>query len=241
MTEHFFITFLHRADKQSHKHSLLIKRTDSTERFDAAAETWDDNPLRVMLARQVMQSMQDSIPFQTSWNVLEIGCGTGLLSCPVARKTAKLTTIDTSQGMIDELKKKLREDKSSNIRPVVLDILSPSLSPELAKLYDLVFSSMTFHHIEEVDKALQKIHTLVRPGGYLAIADLDEEDGFFHDSDDERVHHGFRRDLFEKLLMHAGFIDISFSTAATFNKINRAGNERSYSIFLATARKSNEQ
>lgn len=223
------------------KLSLLKKNTESIERFDRAAETWDDNPRRVRLARQVMRSMQDSIPFQTSWNVLEIGCGTGLLSCPVARKTAQLTTIDTSQGMIDELKKKLRGQKHLNIRPVVLDILSTSLSPELAQLYDLVFSSMTFHHIEEVNKALQKLYTLVRPGGYLAIADLDEEDGFFHDSGDERVHHGFRRDQFGKLLMHAGFIGVSFSTAATLTKINRAGNERSYSVFLATARKSNEQ
>ena len=219
----------------------MIKNTDSIERFNAAAETWDDNPRRVKLARQVMQSMQDSIPFKTNWNVLEIGCGTGLLSYPVARKTATLTSIDTSQGMIDELKKKIREYKLLNIRPVVLDILSSSLSPETAQLYDLVFSSMTFHHIEEVDKALQKLYTLVRPGGYLAIADLDEEDGFFHDSGDERVHHGFRRDLFEKLLMHAGFIDITFSTAATFTKTNRACNERSYSVFLATARKSKKQ
>lgn len=223
------------------KPPLLTKNTESIERFDRAAETWDDNPRRVRLAREVMRSMQDSIPFQTSWNVLEIGCGTGLLSYPVASKTAQLTTIDTSQGMIDELKKKLRGHKSSNIRPVVLDILSPILSPELAQLYDLVFSSMTFHHIENVNNALQKIHTLVRPGGYLAIADLDEEDGFFHDRGDERVHHGFRRDLFEKLLVYAGFIDISFSTAATFTKINRAGNEKSYSVFLATARKRKEQ
>jgi len=219
----------------------LEQKTDSRERFNAAAENWDDNPQRVSLARQVMLSMQGVIPFQASWNALEIGCGTGLLSYPVSGEVASLTAIDTSEGMINELKKKIREHNLSNIQPLVTDMLSVSFQPEHEKQYDLIFSSMTFHHIGNVNKALQTLYSMLLPEGFLAVADLDEEDGSFHDSEDEKVHHGFRRDLFQEMLLHEGFSDISFSTAATLTKINHASKEKTYSVFLAVARKSKKQ
>ena len=219
----------------------MEQKTDSPEHFNVVAKTWDDNPRRISLARQVVQSMQDMIPFQANWNTLEIGCGTGLLSYPVSSMVASLTAVDTSEGMINELKKKIRKHSLPNIQPFVSDIFSVSPLPEHEKQYDLIFSSMTFHHIGNVGKALQKLYSLLLPAGFLAIADLDEEDGSFHDNRKEGLHHGFRRDLFQKMLRHAGFSDISFSTAATLTKTNLAGDEKTYSVFLAVARKNKKQ
>ena len=214
---------------------------DNRPHFNAAAETWDANPRRVNLARQVAQSMKKQLPFQTDWNALEIGCGTGLLTCPVSSMIASLTALDTSEKMIDELNKKICNQQTSNIQSVVSDIFSFPHIPEQTKKYHLIFSSMTFHHIENVDGALQKLFSLLLPGGYLAIADLDEEDGYFHNDSNEKVHHGFRRNLFQKQLLQQGFTDISFSTAAKLTKTNRANIEKTYTVFLATARKSTEQ
>lgn len=219
----------------------MIQNPDNRPHFNAAAETWDVNPRRVNLARHVMQSMEKRLPFQADWNALEIGCGTGLLSCPVSSMITSLTALDTSEGMIDELNKKIRSRRISNIQPVVSDIFTFPHVPEQKKEYHLIFSNMTFHHIANVNGVLHKLYSLLLPGGYLAVADLDEEDGYFHNDGNEKVHHGFRRSLFKTQLLQHGFTDISFSTAAALTKINRVNIEKTYTVFLVVARKSKEQ
>ena len=57
------------------------------------------------------------------------------------------------------------------------------------------------HHIEDTAAALRgDLGALLRPGGRLALADLDTEDGSFHDPDAEGIHHlGFDRDASPRL------------------------------------------
>lgn len=208
-----------------------------TSHFDRVASTWDENPRRIVLAQQVLQAIQAALPFEPHWKALEIGCGTGLLSVPVAEKVAALAAVDTSEGMIEVLEEKIRKHRISNIEPVFSNIFHTSSALTPPEHFDLVYSSMTFHHIGDTMPALKKLATLLRTGGYLAIADLDEEDGFFHDDENEEVHHGFNRDLFRQLLTASGFREIRFSTAASVQKVNRAGEEKNYTVFLAVAKK----
>lgn len=53
-------------------------------------------------------------------------------------------------------------------------------------------SAMTLHHIPDTDHILRVFHDLLKPGGWLAIADLDREDGSFHEPKVD-VQHGFDR------------------------------------------------
>jgi hypothetical protein len=66
------------------------------------------------------------------------------------------------------------------------------------------------------------------------LADLDIEDGSFHENRTEGVFHlGFDRQEFEKLLKKHGFINVRFDDAYVVQ-----GDSRSYPIFLALATKS---
>lgn len=215
----------------------MEEKQNSRNRFDNAADTWDHNPRQVDLARQILKSLMDAIPFQKHWNTMEIGCGTGLLTCPVAGKVASLTAVDTSQGMLDALEAKVREHGITNIRTVASDIFTAPSAYRQDGQYALIFSSMTFHHIGNTREALQRLHTLLLPEGYLAIADLDEEDGSFHDNQDTNVYHGFNRKALQNLFAQCGFSGISFSNAASIKKVNRAGKEKTYTVFLVVARK----
>jgi putative AdoMet-dependent methyltransferase len=78
---------------------------------------------------------------------------------------------------------------------------------------------------------LRALHDHLAPGGRLALADLDTEDGDFHPANAEGVFHaGFDRDALRGLLEAAGFVGVAFETACT---VQREGKD--YPIFLVTA------
>jgi hypothetical protein len=74
---------------------------------------------------------------------------------------------------------------------------------------------------------------LLRPGGWLALSDLDTEDGTFHSADSEGIHHhGFDRSRLRELAEAAGFAGVRVTTAGT---MEREG--RTYPLFLLVARR----
>ena len=79
---------------------------------------------------------------------------------------------------------------------------------------------------------LAAIVAALAPGGWLAIADLEREDGSFHD---EPVPHlGFVPAEFATLLTGAGLVEVRSQRVFV---MERADRPRSYPIFLAVGRK----
>ena len=98
--------------------------------------------------------------------------------------------------------------------------------------FDLVLSLLVLHHLEDTSAALVAIRRLLRPGGRLALADLDAEDGSFHGPDADGIHHlGFDRRRLADLARQTGFVDVDIITATA---VERDG--RRYPIFLLLAR-----
>ena len=58
---------------------------------------------------------------------------------------------------------------------------------------------MVLHHVNDIEKIIGKFYRLLNPGGYLAIADLYEEDGSFH-GDGFTGHKGFNMDSLSGIL-----------------------------------------
>jgi hypothetical protein len=73
---------------------------------------------------------------------------------------------------------------------------------------------------------------MLKSGGFIAIADLDSEDGSFHSDDTGVYHHGFDRDILKNIAKEAGFRDIQFETVSTIRKPHR-----DFTVFLMVARK----
>jgi len=102
--------------------------------------------------------------------------------------------------------------------------------------FDLVFCSMVLHHIEDTAGILKQFHYTLAPQGYLALADLDQEDGTFHDNPQGIAHNGFDRDLLTQKLEQLGFVDITNQIIHTVHKDREEGNS-SYPVFLITGKK----
>jgi ubiquinone/menaquinone biosynthesis C-methylase UbiE len=201
--------------------------------FDDRAKDWDSDPMKVQRARAVANAIRAAVDIKPGMSALEIGCGTGLLSFALQADFASITLADTSQGMLDVLAGKIKAAEAGNMHPVRLDLC---LDPLPAQRFHVAYSLMVLHHIHDTDGILRRFYDVLEPGGWLAVADLDKEDGAFHTDGSTDVHHGFERDKLQKRVEAAGFTAVHFSNAYAIKK--KIGNEqRTFPIFLMTARK----
>lgn len=196
--------------------------------FDERAQTWDEEPRRVQLAADIFAALERRISLQRDWTALDYGCGTGLLTLALAPRVRRVVAVDSSQGMLAVLAEKIRAAGIADVEPLLADFSKDPLPPGP---FDLVASAMTLHHVADVDGLFRKFHALLAPGGCLALADLDAEDGTFHATREGIHHFGFDREAFAAQLAAAGFVAVRFDAAA------RIAKARDYSVFLATARK----
>ena len=164
---------------------------------------------------------------------LEYGCGTGLLSFFLQADFTSILLADTSQGMLDVLSAKIESAGLQHLHPLRLDITSDPLP---ASRFDVIYSLMTMHHIPDTKTCLDQFYTLLNPGGYLCIADLEKEDGSFHGPANNDVHKGFERSKFQEQIEQAGFSAVRFSAGYSMHKLVD-GHEKAFPVFLMTAAK----
>jgi len=210
---------------------------NSPEKFNREAAQWDENPQRRAVALEVAKAIIAAIKPEKSMHALEFGCGTGLVTMEIAPLVKTLSAIDTSREMLSVLLEKIKASGLSTIETICADLSSPTDTVGTDKTFELIYSSMTLHHIDDTAWVLNRISKLLSPGGMLALADLDLEDGLFHDDPLEKVHHGFDRGVLAEMLKVAGLQPLSFETIYTFNKTNRSGKTAAYPVFLVTASK----
>ena len=197
--------------------------------FDERAKTWDAEPRRLQLAADICAALERHIPLRADWAALDYGAGTGLLTLALAPRVRRILAVDSSPGMLDVLGQKAKTAGFRNVEILRADF---AMDPLPNGPFDLIASAMTLHHVAEVELLFRNFCEILAPGGHLALADLDAEDGSFHGHSHGVYHFGFDRVVLAQQLAAAGFQGIRFDTAA-----RTAKNDRAYTIFLAAARK----
>ncbi|MBN2467539.1 MAG: class I SAM-dependent methyltransferase [Deltaproteobacteria bacterium] len=203
--------------------------------FDTAAATWDENPGRIKLAADLAAAISGHVPLNTAMDVLDFGCGTGLVTLRLASLVGSMTGVDSSRGMIEVLAAKIAEQNLGNVRLLHLDLDQGDALPAAA--YDVIVSNMTLHHIQRVEPLLDRFYGALAASGYLCLGDLDSDDGQFHTDNQGVFHFGFERRELRRSLMKAGFTDIEDTTAAEVVRTARNGALRRFSVFLMIGRK----
>jgi SAM-dependent methyltransferase len=198
--------------------------------FDERARDWDTDE-HIATATAVAKAIRSAIPLSATTRALEIGAGTGLLGLALVEDLGELVLSDPSSGMREVAAEKVRQRGLTNVRVADLDLLGDPMPPQRG--FDLVISQLMLHHVRDTAALLRATNEALVPGGRIAMADLDAEDGTFHDPVAEGIHHrGFPREALRSLAAAAGFEDIQLGNATAIPR-----NGRTYPLFLLTARK----
>ena len=207
----------------------------SAAHFDKLAADWDNEPRRIALMRAIGETILREVRPTSDMDVLDYGCGTGLIGLFLLPYVRTVTGADNSPGMLEELRGKITAGGLENIRAIRLDL---EQDPLPNKRYHMIAVGMAMHHIADTEKVLRAFHALLVPGGTLCLADLDTEPGIFHPAEMADVvhHHGFDRDTLKQQLAEIGFSQMKDTTAVTFRKPVEGQDDQEFSVFLITGR-----
>lgn len=195
--------------------------------FKQKAGDWDANLMRQQLSSAIGGSILKFVPLNEQMEVMDFGAGTGLLTAHIAPRVKKVAAVDTSASMLEKLIAK--PEFQGKVAAICQDITEHPLEDR----FDLIISAMAMHHVENIHKLFAIFADHLQPGGRLALADLDKEDGTFHPADAEGVyHHGFDREELQAIIAENGFVDTHFETAHTVDR-----DAKRYPIFLVMATK----
>jgi len=195
------------------------------DRFAEKAGSYEQNPSRVENVSNIGSLIVRVIDLKRSMHIMDFGSGTGLLLENIAPHVGKVTAIDVSGAMNRQLREKMPR-LECEVDILELDLTTSSIDRQ----FDGIVSSMTMHHIEHISAMFRKFYAMTKAGGFIAISDLDAEDGSFHTEDTGVFHHGFDRAEFANAAIDAGFTSVCTCSASVVHKP-----QGDFGVFLLTA------
>ncbi len=125
---------------------------------------YDAQPLQIYMDKWDGQSFIDKMSLNRNKSVLEIGVGTGRLAVRVAPLCRKFCGIDISPKTIERAHANL--SSHTNVSLICSDFLTYSFS----YTFDVIYSSLTFMHIENKKSAINKVGDLLNDDGIFVLS-----------------------------------------------------------------------
>ena len=204
--------------------------------FDLKASGWDLNPMHIERSEAIASQIIERLPLNKSMTALEFGAGTGITSFLLKDYIGEIIMIDNSAEMVKIMNEKIVASGAENLKTIYFDLEKEVWDKNK---FDLIFNQMVLHHVDDTRSIIGKFFDMLRPGGFLAIADLYPENGSFH-GNDFKVHKGFDPEKLSLLLTDIGFNHISFSKCFVINKKVVGDEVRQFDLFLLIAEKDNQ-
>ena len=153
------------------------------DKFSKIADEWWDpegkfkplhkfNPTRIKYIKEnIINNFKLKNKFRplSGINILDIGCGGGLLSEPMSRMGANVTGIDASDKNIKIAKLHSKKNK--------LKINYLCSSPEklkITKKFDVILNMEIVEHVEDIDFFLKSCSKLLRKNGLMFVATINK-------------------------------------------------------------------
>ena len=162
--------------------SNTINKLEIAKFSKIAAEWWSPNgkfkplhkfnPIRIKYLKENIiehfKLKQTNSPLK-GLNILDIGCGGGLLSEPITRLRAKVTAIDASKKNIQIAK---FHAKKNNLK--INYLCSSPEKLNLNKKFDVVLNMEIVEHVEDLNFFIKKSSNLLKKNGLMFIATLNK-------------------------------------------------------------------
>jgi ubiquinone/menaquinone biosynthesis C-methylase UbiE len=119
------------------------------------------------VATAMLERLRD-VPTQPGQRLLDVGCGNGT----AGRAVAETLQLDVTGVDVDPDQIALASHTAAagtSVRWVVADATA---LPFHDHLFDVVVTSKTLHHVDDWRRAVSECIRVLRPGGYLVVADM---------------------------------------------------------------------
>ena len=187
--------------------------SEKKDHFAYKAKEYETEIRRTNNVLNIADGIKDKIVFKNTDHIIDFGSGTGLLTQEFAPYVKKITAIDMSKSMTEILRAKENSFKCE-LEIKEIDIITYKTNNK----YDGIISSMTIHHIEDIEKLFKQFYSILNDGGAIGLADLETEDGSFHSVDTGVFHFGFDKDEFLQIASKVGFKNLKIQTISVVEK-----------------------
>lgn len=117
---------------------------------------------------EVLGALIDAVPAEPQARWLEIACGAGMIGRALAREVGSVQGVDLTPAMIERARKEAAAEGLDNAEFAVGD--ATALEFDDAS-FDGALTRFSFHHIPAPQRALEEMARVVRPGGWVVVAD----------------------------------------------------------------------
>jgi ubiquinone/menaquinone biosynthesis C-methylase UbiE len=180
--------------------------TEASVRFDQIAQNFATS--EVHRDSPTIRRLQAIVDLPRDAAVCDIACGAGHLGLSFAGRAGRITAVDPAPSMLESVRRLARERgiDVEVVKAVAEEVPLPSHS------FDLVMSRLAPHHFRDIAGAIHEMARLVKPGGLVAVIDLEGHDDplidefnhlleVFHDPTHVR---SYRRSSWQALFEAAG-------------------------------------
>ncbi|GBD96179.1 demethylrebeccamycin-D-glucose O-methyltransferase [bacterium BMS3Abin06] len=147
-------------------------KKDTKEWFKEWANEYDDTLGKIKRHHHLLNLVVKLSNVKKNQKVLDVGCGTGLLSLKFLEKAdCFITGIDSSLEMLSLFIEKI--NKLSLSDRIVYKLEDAGSLNFKKNSFDIVASTVTLHHLKNKYSTIKKIHNILKPGGRFVLGDID--------------------------------------------------------------------
>lgn len=109
--------------------------------------------------------------------VLDIACGTGIVTCMFAKYAKNVVGLDITKEMIAQAIKTQNENSLTNMK---FDLGTVENLPYENDSFDIVFTRYSFHHFLDTKKVFEEMLRVCKPNGKIIVVDVALEKEYAH-------------------------------------------------------------
>ena len=151
---------------------MVNSKKDTSEWFKDWANDYDNTLGKVDRHQLLLNLVVELSNVKNGQRVLDIGCGTGLLSLKFLEKAGcSVTGVDSSPEMLLIFRNKIK--KLALSARIVCKLENAKALDFKSNTFDVVASTVTLHHLTDKFHTIKKIHEILKPEGRFVLGDID--------------------------------------------------------------------
>jgi len=156
----------------------MYKNEDAVKLFDQMAAMGDyySSARPVYVDPQVIvEDICSKIPLKIEDSLLDVGCGTGVVTLPLSRRCREIHAVDPGEKVLEKARARCQEERIRNVTYYQAKALSLPF-PDVR--FDHVLMYAVIHYLEnwsQVERCVTELTRVCRPGGTILIAEIPDE------------------------------------------------------------------